>query len=93
MALRFCFICVLLLPAIAMAEDNKSDDGDSKVLPGISIVGNSEVPKSLTIVPWRNAQIGKEIQLTPSPLNEELSPVDKAVFMRELDFYNLSNPN
>lgn len=85
--------CFLLFPAtIAMAED-KSIDADTKVLSGISIVGNSEAPKSLTIVPWRNAQVGKETKLTPSPLNEELRPVDKDAFMRELDFYKLSNPN
>lgn len=86
-----CFACILLFPAaIVMAED-KSNDGDAKVLSGISIVGNSEAPKSLTIVPWRSAQVGKETKLTPSPLNEELSPVDKAAFMRELDFYKASN--
>lgn len=88
-----CVACILLLPAtIAMAED-KNNDGDTKVLSGISIVGNSETPKSLTIVPWRSAQIGKETKLTPSPLNEGLSPIDKAAFMRELDFYKLSNPD
>ena len=88
-----CVACILLLPAtIAMAEE-KSDSETTKVLPGISIVGNSESPKSLTIIPWRNAQITKETKLTPSPLNEELRPVDKTVFMRELDFYSLGNPN
>ena len=88
-----CIACILLLPAtIAMAEDNGNGE-TTKVLPGISIVGNSEAPKSLTIIPWRSAQIGKETKLTPSPLNETLSPVDKDTFMRELDFYNLSNPN
>ena len=94
MANRFSYAaCILLLPAtIAMAEE-KNNDGDTKVLSGISIVGNSEAPKSLTIIPWRSAQIGKETKLSPSPLNEELSPVDKAAFMRELDFYKLSNPN
>ena len=86
--------CILLFPATnSMAEDKNNDDGDSKVLPGISIVGYSEAPKSLTIIPLRSAQIGKETKLTLSPLNETLSPVDKDTFMRELDFYNLSNPN
>ena len=94
MASKFSYAaCILLFPAtIAMAED-KNNDGDTKVLSGISIVGNSEAPKSLTIIPWRSAQIGKETKLSPSPLNDELSPVDKAAFMRELDFYKLSNPN
>lgn len=86
-------VCLLLLPAATAVAEDKNNDGDTKELSGISIVGNSEAPKSLTIIPWRNAQIGNETKLTPSPLNEELSPVDRAAFMRELDFYKLSNPN
>ena len=95
MANRFSYAaCILLLPAtIAMAEEKNNDGGDTKVLSGISIVGNSETPKSLTIIPWRSAQIGKETKLSPGPLNEELNPVDKAAFMRELDFYKASNPD
>ena len=82
---------VMLLASNALAQEKKSE-GDTKVLPGISIVGNSETPKSLTIVPWRSAQISKEIKLSPSPLNEELSPIDKDSFLREVEFYKLSNP-
>lgn len=85
--------CLALLAAApAMAED-KSGDGEAKVLSGMSIVGNSEAPKSLTIVPWKNAEvgIGKTIQLSPNSLIEELAPLDKDVFTRELEFYKLSN--
>ena len=83
--------CTLLLGGNAFAQET-NDVGDTKVLPGISIVGNSETPKSLTIIPWRSAQISKETKLSPSPLNEELSPIDKDSFMREVEFYKLSNP-
>lgn len=86
-------VYLLLLPAASAVAEDKNNGGDTKELSGISIVGNSEAPKSLTVIPWRNAQIGKETKLTPSPLNEELNPVDRAAFMRELDFYKLSNPH
>ena len=80
----------LLATVPAFAQE--TDAVDTKILPGISIVGNSEIPKSLIIIPWRSARISRETTLLPSPLNEELGPVDKDSFMRQLDFYKLGNP-
>lgn len=67
-------------------------EGEPHVVSGMSITGNSETPKSLYIVPWKSSEIGIETKLTSSLLNEDMAPVDKIVFMRELDFYKLSNP-
>ena len=88
--------CLLFLPAaIAMAESKgkNKDDSEDKVVSGMSIVGNNETPKSLYIVPWKSSEIGQETKLTSNLLNDGMNPVDKAVFMRELDFYKLSNSN
>lgn len=88
--------CLLFLPAaIAMAESKgkNKDDSEDKVVSGMSIVGNNETPKSLYIVPWKSSEIGQETKFTSTLLNEGMNPVDKAVFMRELDFYKLSNSN
>jgi len=88
--------CLLFLPAaIAMAESKgkNNDDSEDKVVSGMSIVGNNETPKSLYIVPWKSSEIGQETKFTSNLLNEGMNPVDKAVFMRELDFYKLSNSN
>lgn len=87
--------CLLLLPAaIAMAENNgKNDDSDAKLVSGMSIVGNNETPKSLYIVPWKSSEIGQETKLKSNLLSDGMNPVDKAVFMRELNFYQLSNSN
>ena len=88
--------CLLFLPAaIAMAESKgkNKDDSEDKVVSGMSIVGNNETPKSLYIVPWKSSEIGQETKFTSNLLNEGMNPVDKAVFMRELDFYKLSNSN
>jgi len=94
---RFSFVvCLMLLPAtIALAESKgkgKGDD-DAKTVSGMSIVGNNETPKSLVIIPWKSSEIGQETKLNSNLLNDGLNPVDKTVFMRELNFYKLSNAN
>ena len=61
-----------------------------KAISGMSIVGNNEAPKSLYIVPWKSSEIGMETDLSSNLLNESLTPVDKDVFLREVDFYNAS---
>jgi hypothetical protein len=63
---------------------------EAKELSGISIIGNKEAPKSLYIVPWKNSEVGVETSLTSGLLDESSRLVDKEVFMRELDFYELS---
>jgi hypothetical protein len=88
---------LLLLPAAALhAQDKKRDaakDGsDAKALSGISIVGNNEAPKSLYIVPWKASELGGDNGLNPSLLDARNAPVDKEVFMREVSYYELSNP-
>lgn len=68
------------------AEDN----GEPKAISGMSILGNNETPKSLYIVPWKSSDVGMENDLSSNLLNESLTPVDKDVLMREVDFYEIS---
>jgi len=88
---------VALVP-VAMAagkgaqKDNK-DTGEAKEVSGMSIMGNNETPKSLYIVPWKSSEIGGDTNLTSSLLNDSMTPVDREVFMRELDFFELSKAN
>lgn len=58
-------------------------------LDGMAVKGNQELPKSLTIVPWKASGIG-EIAGLPSGslLNESLQPVEREVFQRELRYYD-----
>lgn len=88
-----CLLCCVILPiSFAQAEDKaKGDAGDEKVVSGMSIVGNNETPKSLVIIPWKSSEIGQENKLKSNLMNDSLTPVDRAVFMRELEFYQLSN--
>jgi hypothetical protein len=63
---------------------------DAKELSGISIVGNDEAPKSLYIVPWKSSEIGAAASMRME-LDERATPVDRDVFKRQLDFYEVSN--
>lgn len=88
-------LCVILFPAVmAIAQDTdkgkgKNKESDAKELSGMSIVGNDEAPKSLYIVPWKSSEIGVETALDML-LNEGDVPVDREVFKRQLDFYEVS---
>ena len=80
------FQCAALLPVVAQAADDMQEE--TKELSGMSILGNSEAPKSLVIVPWKTSEIGDGIGVA-NMLDERARPVDKDVFMRELDYYEL----
>lgn len=86
--------CLLLATGLALAQDKgKKTETEAKEVSGMSIVGNNETPKSLTIVPWKSSEIGQETNFNSNLLNQEMVPVDKSSFLRELEFYRLSNPN
>ena len=69
-------------------QDAKASD--AKELSGISIVGNDEAPKSLYIVPWKSSEIGAATSMGMK-LDERATPVDRDVFKRQLDFYEVSS--
>ena len=70
------------------AVQTKADPADSKTLSGISILGNQDAPKALVIVPWKSSEIGDPLGLDEN-LDGSRRPVDKEVFMRELDYYDI----
>lgn len=71
--------------------EGKKTDVEVKELSGISIIGNKEAPKSLYIVPWQNSEVGVATSLSSGLLDDSMRPIDKEVFIRELDFYELSH--
>lgn len=81
-----------MLTSQVLAEDKKTDV-EVKELSGISIIGNKEAPKSLYIVPWQNSEVGVATSLNSGLLDDSMRPLDKEVFLRELDFYELSHGN
>lgn len=88
----------LMLSGIAHAEEGEISgqtnvlvDSQVKELSGISIIGSKETPKSLYIVPWQNSEVGVATGLRSGLLDDSMRPLDKDVFLRELDFYELSH--
>ena len=89
---------LFLLPALALAAPASDQDqppqsaSSVKELSGMSIVGNDEAPKSLYIVPWKSSELGVETSLGMM-LDKSAVPVDRDVFKRQLDFYEVSTAN
>ena len=79
-----------ILVSVLLASSSVLAEEDVKELSGISIIGNKEAPKSLYIVPWKNSQVGVETTLKSGLLDDSNKLIDKEVFMRELEFYELS---
>jgi hypothetical protein len=79
-------LAIIALANIAQGED-PSDQGD-KLIGGMSVVGNDEAPKSLAIVPWKASDPGDALDVSRD-LDDGRQPVDKDVFLRELDYYEI----
>lgn len=75
-------------PTAPNASDGSGDPG-AKTVKGMSVLGNNEAPMSLFIVPWKSSELGIGTNLHRT-LNERDLPVDRDVFLRELDFYRVS---
>ncbi len=98
MTSRYFLILLVLLVATgqagaeqgpATAEQKSANQTETKELSGMSIVGNDEAPKSLYIVPWKSSELGQETSMNMM-LNERDVPVDREVFMRQLEYYEVS---
>ena len=77
----FCPLLLMLLSAGGAFAQDRAD------IDRTQIIGNRELPKVLYIVPWKKPLPG---QLSGRPvqsvLDEALSPVDRAVFRRQVDY-------
>lgn len=69
-------------------EEAAPKDTGPKTMSGMSILGNEETPKSLVIVPWKSSEMGDDIGLSDT-LADRAQPVDKEVFLRELEYYEI----
>ena len=77
----------LLLLAVAASGATSSEEVD-KVLSGMSILGNDDAPKSLVIVPWKSSEPGDTLEFSRA-LDDGRKPVDRDVFQRGLDYYQI----
>jgi hypothetical protein len=72
------------------AQASTKEDPTAKDNPnlGMSILGNQEAPKALVIVPWKRSEIGDALGIS-TMLDDSRLPIDKEVFMRMLNFYQI----
>jgi len=81
-----------LAKAVAEAQPEEkveaAEPGGPKTMSGMSILGNEETPKSLVIVPWKSSEMGDDIGLSDT-LEDRAQPVDKEVFLRELEYFEI----
>ena len=81
-----CFVSLLLVAGISAAEEATETDSERRL--GMSIVGNDEAPKSLVIVPWKSSEVGDMLDVSRA-LDDGRQPVDRDVFKRQLDYYEI----
>lgn len=79
----------LLLTMMAFAPMAWAAD-DPVEMQGTNIRGSAELPKVLYIVPWKKSDMG-DISIQPGNdiFNEELAPLDRDIFRRQVMFYDL----
>lgn len=83
--LAYCAV-FLVAATVARAED-PAPKGDKK-LAGMSVVGNDDAPKSLVIVPWKSSALGDALDVSRL-VDDGRQPVDRDVFQRELEYYQI----
>ena len=79
---------VLLLVAAGAAHAGEPAEPGDKPMAGMSVVGNDDAPKSLVIVPWKSSLLGHTLDVSRG-LDAGREPVDREVFARELDYYEI----
>jgi hypothetical protein len=86
---RLLVYCMpLLLAAGAVWAEEPPAQGGDKRLSGMAVVGNDDAPKSLVIVPWKSSVLGDTLDVSKG-LDAGRQPVDRDVFTRELDYYQI----
>ena len=80
---RIAWLLILIVAAPVWAVDQADLDGTQ-------IIGSRELPKVLYIVPWKQP-LPTELVGRPaaSLLDEALSPIDRAVFERQVRYHSL----
>jgi len=75
---------VLMLSSGQLLADDRIKLNDTAIL------GSKELPKVTYIVPWKNTSITEVGGLgAENSFKESMSPLDRNVFRKELDYYSL----
>ncbi|MGB0955621.1 MAG: hypothetical protein ACPGZP_06420, partial [Panacagrimonas sp.] len=72
-------------PAVNFEQDRADTSADEI---GTTIIGERESPVGLYITPWRNAYAEQELDRPARLLQVDMSPIDRDVFQRRLEYYS-----
>ena len=79
------YVSVLLLFIMFLSN---SWSAEKVELDGMKVRGNTELPKVLYIIPWKQAPVGELVgRPVESLLDEALSSIDRDIFLREVSYY------
>ncbi len=74
-------------------EEASSATMDRIELDATVVTGNRELPKVMYVVPWKRADLGSPGGRPLNSLVEEvLTPVDRGIFEREVDYFRALEP-
>lgn len=73
----------------AIVERPNPDKPASADQPGTTIFGERESPIGLYITPWRDAHAEKDIDRPARLLQEKAVPIDRTVFERQVEYYDV----
>lgn len=58
---------------------------DKLIMDGTSVIGNSEMPNVLYVVPWKKTpQPNLNPELHESLIDDQLKPIDREIFLRRI---------
>jgi hypothetical protein len=72
-------------PAAAAADDSEKPVAGEA---GTTIVGEQESPIGLYITPWKDEYAERGLDRPARLLDEELQPIDKATFARQVEYFD-----
>lgn len=78
---------LILTPGFFMPLAQAQEEID---LEGARIFGNKDLPNITYIVPWKDEQVDMvDVQPVGNLFDEALAPIDRDVFLREVEYYDL----
>jgi hypothetical protein len=75
---------------VSAEEEKPAQDAEAYNVEGTVIRGTTELPKVLYIVPWKKSQLGDiMMQSGANTLSNELAPLDREIFKRQIEYYEM----
>ena len=81
----------LITLIVLLASSFMAHAEDRLDLEGTAIIGNRELPKILYIAPWKPPELSNLDAPRSTLLSEEIAPLDRDVYQRELYYFDSFN--